>query len=133
MSSPAPEYSEHGEDWSHVRDEHKSDPKPVPAESPLSFHPDIRSPGLESVWNGDQGKEAIPPEHLDYTQGKIPVAPYEPGQLVRPKRRICGIPRVLFILFAFLVILGLALGVGLGVGLATNHRCVPCTVSSPKL
>lgn len=125
MSSPAPEYTEHGEDWSHVPNEVKTNPDLVtPADSPLSFHPDIRSPGLESVWSGDQGKEVVPPDETpDYPQGKIPAAPIEPDQAIPPKQRICGISRSLFlIILAFLIILTVGLGIGLGVGLGTKHQ-----------
>src|SRR5947207_3442008 len=114
MSSQATEYTEHGEDWSHVQNEVKTNPDLVspPADSPLTFHPDIRSPGLESVWSGDQGKEVVSPEQtMDYPQGKIPAGPNEPDEPIRPKKRICGMPRALFlILFAFLLILAVGLG-----------------------
>jgi hypothetical protein len=48
--------------------------------------------------------------------------PQQPAAQHKTKRKICGCPRVLFLVLLFLVILVLAgLGAGLGVGLGVNH------------
>jgi len=132
MSSPAPEYTEHGDDWFNLHNAQKNpgmseigSSVASPLASPLSYHPDIRSPGLESAWTDDQGKEVVPPEQQpEYLKSKYPLAPYDQGgDTVRPKRRICRIPLAVFLLLlAFIVALAIGLGVGLGVGLGTKHR-----------
>jgi len=132
MSSPAPEYTEHGDDWlSPQNAQKKPDTSEIgssvasPMSSPLSFHPDIRSPGLESAWTDDQGKEVVPPEQQpEYLKSKYPLGPYDQGEdTVRPKRRICGIPLAVFLLLLVCIVaVAIGLGVGLGVGLGTKHK-----------
>jgi hypothetical protein len=96
---------------------------PKPKVSPIDYnHPDIRSPGLESVWtgdNGEQGKEVVPQQqpnkYYPYPDNGPSNNPQEEER--RKPRRFCGLPALWALLLLFLLILVLALGVGLGVGL----------------
>ena len=90
---------------------------------PPSSHPAILSPGLESLWNSDQGKEVVSPERLPQYQDvqHKTAAPYYEDAFPRDdrtRRRICGLPALLFcIILASFVLLAVVLGIGLGVGL----------------
>lgn len=110
--------------------------------SPLVYHPDILSPGLEAVPDQNEHKEVVPEEEVpprndSYTGSYGPDMPDKYSYLgedpeappQEPKRkRICGIPAGIFwLILALLVILAVALGIGLGVGLGVAHQYVPST------
>jgi hypothetical protein len=142
MTSPAPAYTPHNhssfiEDWSSMNHDMEAPPKKdaTTAYSPISNHPDILSPGLESVsaWNGDQGKEVVQQQHQVHQQHQNPQQP-ENGQYpyqdvdkypVNPEKQkrttICGIPKVSFCILILLVLGIIGLAVGLGVGLGTRQ------------
>ena len=124
MSSPSPDYST----LQSVRSEwHNGNHDPKAKVSPIDYnHPDIRSPGLESVWtgdNGEQGMEVVPQQepnkYYPYPDNSLPHHPQEEEQ--RKRRRFCGLPGLWALFLFFLVILILALGIGLGVGLGLKR------------
>jgi hypothetical protein len=95
--------------------------------SPLSYHPDIMSPGMEAIYTGDHGKEVVPqppPEqYRQYQDGeKYPVYPNQQPE-PKKRRRICGltIPLCLALLAFLIIALAVGLGVGLGVGLKKEY------------
>lgn len=96
------------------------------AASPLSYHPDIMSPGMEAIYNGDQGKEVVPqpPEqYAHYQEGeKFPVYPNQ--QPEQGRRRICGMTVPLCLVLLVFLIIVLALGLGLGLGLGLENKFV---------
>lgn len=91
------------------------------------------SPGLQSVFEKEGEKEVY--------QKSYPVAPLHPHQphngpptqqYEQRKRRICGVPVMLFfILLASIICIAVAVGVGLGVGLHKKHPTSPATTASP--
>ncbi|KAF2397792.1 hypothetical protein EJ06DRAFT_139160 [Trichodelitschia bisporula] len=127
MTSPAPSYTPHpysDHDWSSTQA--TTPPVKKPDASPISYHPDIHSPGLESAYNTDQGKEVVPQEERPQAQGygnpyTGPFPVEEPTE--RKRRTVCGISlMVLLLILAAFIILAVALGVGLGVGLGSKKH-----------
>jgi len=105
-TTSAPQY---GSDGGATEIQHRLSNK----ERPLS--PELLSPGLESVWQGESEKEVAypPPQPLPYQRPEEPPA----------KKRICGMPSTwFFALIGFLLIVAIALGVGLGLGLGTKKH-----------
>ena len=93
----------------------------VSIDTPLSYHPEIVSPGLEAIHGADDGKEVVhresPDQHAHQQEaGKFPV---QDPALVKSRLRICGltVPLGLALLALLLVALAIGLGVGLGLGL----------------
>ena len=107
-----------------------------------SYHPEIRSPGLESAWSdmhGDHAKEVVSvqqpgtqayypqPQH-PYQYHHLPVHhAQQPLQQLEPERRrrlCCGCIPVLWcwVILILLLLVAIGLGVGLGVGLSISHE-----------
>ena len=99
----------------------------VGANSPLSYHPDIISPGMEAIHHEDHGKEVVefkPQEqHAHYEdEEKFAVSPQNEK---KKRRRICGVGLPLCFVLCALALVALAIGLGVGLGVGLNKKFAP--------
>ncbi len=136
--APSPQTGGPGfvEDWDRTMDTTHHDVSPattnmakkdsVGVGSPLVYHPDIVSAGMEAIYDSNEGKEVVPPQppqqYAHYQDGeKYPAYPNQRPE--KNKRRICGltIPIIFVLIILLIIALAVGLGVGLGVGLKNKY------------